>query len=189
MVLAVDPVLVGAVGFAAVVVGSIVWLWRRRHNRSSIRDAITAVAIERFDDVLVPDGMGGEIHLEHLLLTARGILVINVKRYEGVIFASERMDQWTAIGSDGRFTFKNPLASLYDRVAAVRGLVRDIEVAGFLLFPSQADFSKGRPDDVILPEDLVSIYAKPDKGGIGQVYEAFEPLWDRVRQSVRPASS
>jgi hypothetical protein len=81
------------------------------------------------------------------------------------------------------------LASLYDRVAAVRGLVRDIEVAGFLLFPSQADFSKGRPDDVILPEDLVETYAKPDKGGIGQVNEAFQPLWDRVRQSVRPASS
>lgn len=182
--------LVGAGSFAAVVlVGLVVWLWLKRRSRSSIRDAIAAVAIERLDDVLVPDGMGGEIHLEHLLLTARGILVINVKRYEGVVFASERMDQWTAIGSDGRSTFKNPLASLYDRVAAVRGLVRDIEVAGFLLFPSQADFSKGRPNDVILPEDLVNTYAKPDKGGIGQVNEAFQPLWDRVRQSVRPASS
>jgi len=182
--------LVGAGSFVAVVlIGLIVWLWLKRRSRSSIRDAIAAVAIERLDDVLVPDGMGGEIHLEHLLLTARGLLVINVKRYEGVVFASERMDQWTTIGSDGRSTFKNPLASLYDRVAAVRGLVRDIEVTGFLLFPSQADFSKGRPNDVILPEDLVKTYAKPDKGGIGQVNEAFQPLWDRVRQSVRPASS
>lgn len=182
--------LVGAISFAAVVVvGLIAWLWFKRRHHSSIKDAINAVAIERLEDVLVPDGMGGEIHLEHLLLTARGILVINVKRYDGVIFASERMDQWTAIGSDGRSTFKNPLASLYDRVAAVRGLVRDIEVTGFLLFPSQADFSKGRPDDVLLPEDLATTYAKPDKDGIGQVNEAFEPLWERVRQSVRPASS
>jgi hypothetical protein len=186
----VDPVYAGGIGFGAVVVvGLLVWLWLRRRHGSSARDAIAAVAIERLDDVLVPDGMGGEIHLEHLLLTARGILVFNVKHFRGVIFASERMDQWTAIGPDGRSTFKNPLASLYDRVAAVRGLVRDIEVTGFLLFPSQADFSKGRPGDVILPEDLVRSYAKPDKGGIGQVYEAFQPLWDRVCQSVRPASS
>lgn len=185
-----DPVIVGAISFASVMAaGLIVWLWIRRRRRSSIRDAIAAVAIDRLDDVLVPDGMGGEIHLEHLLLTTRGILVINVKRYEGVIFASERMDQWTAIGSDGRSTFRNPLASLYDRVAAVRGLVRDIEVFGHLLFPSQADFSKGRPQDVILPEDLVRTYAKPDQGGVGQVNEAFEPLWERIRQAVRPASS
>jgi hypothetical protein len=184
-----DPVLIGAISFAVVVLAGLsVWFWKKRRTRSSVRDALAAVAIDHFDDVLIPDGMGGEIHLEHLLLTSRGILVINVKHYEGVIFASERMDQWTAIGSDGRSTFKNPLASLYDRVAAVRELVRDVEVAGYLIFPSKADFSKGRPDDVLLPEDLVSKYAKPEPGGVGQVNEAFEPLWDRIRQAVRPAS-
>jgi hypothetical protein len=181
---------VGGVAFAAtLLVGLLLFLWWKRRKRSSIRDALSAIAIERLDDVLVPNGMGGEIHLEHLLLTKRGILVLNVKRYEGVIFASDRMDQWTAIGSDGRSTFQNPLANLYDRVAAVRELVRDIEVAGFLVFPSQADFSKGRPADVVLPEDLVKRYAIPDPTELRSLTEAFEPHWERIRAAVRPASS
>lgn len=185
-----DPVLAGALSFAVVVLfGLLLWLWLKRRNRSSIRDAISAVAIDRLDDVLVPDGMGGEIHLEHLLLTARGILVVNVKRYDGVIFASERMDQWTAIGKGGRSTFANPLGNLYDRVAAVRALVRDIEVTGLLIFPGLADFSKGRPRDVLLPQDLVDTYGKPEKSGVEQMNEAFQPHWDRIREAVRPASS
>lgn len=185
----VNPLVVGGLAFAGtLLVGWLLWIWWKRRHRSSIKDAIASIAIERLEDVLVPDGMGGEIHIEHLLLTARGILVVNVKRYDGAIFASERMDQWTAIGSEGRSTFQNPLANLYDRVAAVRELVREIEVAGLLVFPSQADFSKGRPKDVMLPEDLVRTYAKPDAANVGQMTEAFEPHWDRIRSAVRPAS-
>lgn len=185
-----DPAVVGGVAFAAVVLlGLLILRWWRRRNRSSIRDTLSAIAIKRLDDVLVPNGMGGEIHLEHVLLTRRGILILNVKRYEGVIFASDRMDQWTAIGSGGRSTFQNPLANLYDRVAAVRELVRDIEVTGFLVFPSQADFSKGRPADVVLPEDLLNDYSLPDKTDLRSLTEAFEPQWERIREAVRPASA
>jgi len=185
-----DPAVIGGVAFAAtVLVGLLLFFWWKRRNRSSISDALSAISIKRLEDVLVPNGMGGEIHLEHLLLTKRGILVINIKRYEGIIFASDRMDQWTAIGSSGRSTFHNPLANLYDRVAAVRELVRDVEVAGFLVFPSQADFSKGRPADVRLPEDLLNDYAMPDKTDLRSLTEAFEPQWERIREAVRPASA
>ena len=147
-----DPVVVGGIAAAVVVlVGLVVVIRIWRRNRSSIRDAIAAVAVEHMKDVLVPDGMGGEIHCEHLLLTRRGSLVINVKQYDGIIFASERMDQWTAIGSDGRSTFRNPLPNLYDRVAAVRQLVRDVDVRGYALFPGTAVFRKRRPEAVIPP--------------------------------------
>lgn len=184
-----DPVVVGGVAAAVVVLaGIVVGIWRWRRNRSSIREAIAAVAVEHMQDVLVPDGMGGEIHCEHLLLTKHGILVINVKQYDGIIFASDRMEQWTAIGSGGRSTFRNPLPNLYDRVAAVRQLVRDVDVRGFALFPGTADFSKGRPEDVMLPADLLAGYAKPDKSQLGRLTEAFGPHWERVREAVRPAS-
>lgn len=185
-----DPAIVGGLSFAAtLLVGFLLWRWWKRRNRSSISDALAAIAIKRLEDVLVPNGMGGEIHIEHLLLTKRGILVINVKRYEGVIFAGDRMDQWTAIATGGRSTFQNPLANLYDRVAAVRELVRDVEVAGFLVFPSQADFSKGRPADVMLPEDLLNTYSMPDQTELRSMTEAFEPQWERIREAVRPASA
>jgi len=180
--------IIGLGAAALVLIAIFAWLWWKRRRRSSIHDTLRAIAVERLENILLPDGMGGEIHIEHLLLTARGILVLNVKRYEGVVFASDRMDQWTAIGPKGRSAFPNPLSALYDRVAAVRQLVRDVQVEGFVVFPSLADFSKGRPDDVRLPQDLLEAYAKPDKGDIGRLTEAFAPHWDRIRESAQPAS-
>ena len=184
----------GAVGIAVaatvatVLSAWLVWHWWRRRRSGSLADTIRAIAIDRLEDVLLPDGMGGEIHIEHLLLTARGILVLNSKGYKGVVFASERMDQWTAIDKGERSTFQNPLPSLYDRVAAVRQIVRDIEAAGFVVFPSLADFSKGRPRDVMLPEDLLVDYAKPDKSELARLTEAFEPYWEKVRATARQTS-
>jgi hypothetical protein len=178
----------GVIALAAALIAAwLVWRWWQRRKGSSISDALKAIAVEHLENVLVPDGMGGEIQIEHLLLTRRGILLLDVKRYKGIVFASERMDQWTAIDSGERSTFQNPLPTLYDRVAAVTQLVRDVEVVGFVVFPSLADFSKGRPRDVTLPEDLREAYAKPDKADLARLMEAFEPYWEKIRAAVRPA--
>lgn len=184
-----SAVAIGAmVASALIVLGIAILVWWRRRNRSSIREALGAIAVERLEDVLVPDGMGGEIHVEHLILTVRGILVIDVKRYEGIIFASDRMDQWTVIGPNGRSTFQNPLGTLYDRVAAVSQLVRDVDVAGCVVFPAQADFSKGRPSNVRLPGDLLEAYARTDAETTARLAEAFAPHWEKIRQAVQPAA-
>jgi hypothetical protein len=166
-------------------VGIGVWLWRRR--KPNLMAALKAVAIDSIHDIVLPDGMGGQIHVEYLLLTARGLLVIDVKRFEGIIFASDRMDDWTVISKEGRYTFPNPQGTLYDRVAAVKRLVRDVPVVGFVLFPAGADFSKGRPRDVLLPGELTDGYKKPDRSEIERLTEAFAMHWERVRDAAEPA--
>src|SRR5690606_20785450 len=108
-----------------------VFVWRRRSN--PIERALADVAVQMVKDVLLPDGMGGQIHVEYLLLTVRGIVVVDVKRFGGVIFASDRMTEWTVMGKR-RFTFPNPQSALYDRMAALRQLVRDVPVEGHVLF-------------------------------------------------------
>lgn len=179
----------GAVA-ALIVLGLIGWaLWRRRARRGGIRHALNSVAVDHLEDVNLPDGMGGEIHIEHLVLTTRGILVVNVKRFEGVVFAGDRMDEWTVMGASGRSAFPNPQGSLYDRVAAVRQLVRDVDVKGFLLFPGTANFSKGRPKDVLLPAELMEQYAKPDRADVDRHVEAFAAHWEKIRAASRPADT
>lgn len=175
-------------GLVVLMAALVTGLWIRRRRRTLIEDTLASIAIRSQRDILVPDGMGGEIHLEHVLLTAKGILVVNVKRYEGVIFASDRMDQWTAIAANGRSTFQNPLPSLYDRVAAVRQVVRDVEVTGHVVFPMKADFSKGQPADVLLPDELVATYSKPEKSELSRIKEAFDPHWEKLVSALRPAT-
>jgi len=159
--------------------------WRRR--RVDVLAVLRGVAVERLENVLVPDGMGGRIQVEQLVLTAQGILVVDVKRFEGVIFASDRMNEWTVIARRRRFTFPNPQNALYDRVAAVKQLVRDVTVIGYVLFPEAADFSKGRPRDVILPRELAERHKKPDRSATERLGLAFAQHWERIREAVEPA--
>ena len=161
------------------------WLVRRR---SRLGQAIQDVSIDRLQNVLLPDGMGGQIQLEHVLLTSQGLIVVDVKAFEGTIFASDRMAEWTVIGKQGRFTFPNPLGTLYDRVAALRQLVRDVPVEGYVLFSAGADFSKGRPKDVVLPQELVDRYRKPEPADIERLLVAFAPHWEHVKAAIEPVT-
>jgi len=171
------------VGVAAIAAWRL-WLRRRELTLSQV---LSSVAIDRVQDVLVPDGMGGQIQIEHLLLTGGGLLVIDVKVFEGTIFASERMAEWTVIGKSGRFTFPNPLGTLYDRVAALKQLVRDVPVTGLVLFNERANFSKGRPRDVLSSSELMERYARPEQADLERLLVAFAPHWERVKSATEPA--
>ena len=178
--------IVAAVAAGGLLVLLAVWmLWRRKRGREVSR-ALEAVAIERLQNILLPDGMGGHIQVEHLLLTGQGFLVIDAKSFAGKIFASERMAEWTVIGKEGRFTFPNPLGTLYDRVAALKQLVRDVPVAGYVLFVGGADFTKGRPRDVLSAAELVDQYRRPDQAELERLLVAFAPHWERVKESIQP---
>lgn len=179
-------IIAGVAALAVLIVLS-VWLLLRRRRGPELKQALEAVAIERLQNVLLPDGMGGHIQVEHLLLTGHGLVVIDAKSFTGAIFASERMEEWTVIGKQGRFTFPNPLPTLYDRVAALRQLVRDVPVAGHVLFAGSADFSKGRPRDVLSATELVERYRRPEKADIERLLVAFAPHWDRVKAAIEPA--
>ena len=78
------------------------------------------VAFDAVHQVLVPDGMGGFIHIDHLLLTPRGVLVLDTRRVAGLIFGGDQMSEWTVMGRGHRYTFDNPQPALYDRIAAVK---------------------------------------------------------------------
>ncbi|HEY7672228.1 MAG TPA: nuclease-related domain-containing protein [Gammaproteobacteria bacterium] len=178
-------ILLGGIVLASLAVLLAVRYWRR--GRSDVVGALREVAVDRLENVLVPDGMGGRIQIEQLVLTAQGILVVDIKRFEGVIFGSDRMNEWTVIGRRGRFTFPNPQSTLYDRVAAVKQLVRDVTVVGYVLFPETADFSKGRPRDVVLPKELAERHKKPDRSATERLGLAFAQHWERIREAVEPA--
>jgi hypothetical protein len=182
-------ILLGAVAAVLIVALLLVRFWLSRRGPRLGR-ALQEVAIERLQNVLLPNGMGGQIQLEHVLLTSQGIVVIDVKAFEGTIFASDRMAEWTVIGAQGRFTFPNPLGTLYDRVAALRQLVRDdVPVAGYVLFPAGADFTKGRPKDVVLPQELVERYRKPEPGDVERLLVAFAPHWELVKGAIEPVTA
>lgn len=181
------PTLAGPAGLLVLL---LLWLLlRRRDSAAPVDKRFRGIAVDMLVDVIIPNGMGGEIHLDHVLLTARGFVILDIKDVRGIVFASDRMEDWTVMGGDRRFTFANPQPALYDRIAAVRSVVPDVPVNGHVLFSEQGDFSKGTPRDVIQPKDLVERYRKPAKDELRTLVDAFRPHWERLREESVPLRS
>lgn len=172
---------------AAIAVLIVITVVVMRRRRRAAADVLNEIGVKSMQDVVLPDGMGGAIHLQHVLLTAKGILVIEEKRFEGKVFASDRMDEWTVISENQRFTFPNPQAALFDRVAAIKAVSRDIPVSGFVLFPAAAEFGKDRPSETIYPDELRTQYGRPEEAELERLVEAFYPHWEKVQSASEPA--
>ena len=76
-------------------------LWRRLAARST--DPLRAVSVKSMQNILLPDRMGGQIHLQHVLLTAKGFVVLDVKTGSGTVFGGDRLDEWTVIRGLSRY--------------------------------------------------------------------------------------
>ena len=170
---------------AAVVLLLLLWLWiRRRGGGNRLQKVMNDISHDRIDDLLIPNGDEGEIQIDHLLLTSRGLLIVDIKDVVGTVFGSNKMQEWTVISQDRRFTFANPQPALYDRIAAVRHIVRQVPVAGRVVFLDGAEFTKGVPELVASIDDLEAEFGETDKSVATVKVEAFKPHWDLIRKEA-----
>lgn len=177
--------LIGGLFLLGIIVVFIFFI-RRRSVSNPLTGLIKEISIESLSDIVLLDDMDGEIHIEHLLLTIRGLVILDVKTSAGTVFGGNQMDEWTILTGQERISIQNPQEALYNRITALRLLVRDIPILGHVLFIQGADFSRGRPDDVILPEELLNRYKKPNRQELERVMEAFSPYWQVICSSARP---
>jgi len=132
---------------------------------------------------LIPDGEGGEIHIEYALLAPRGIVVVDVKEVAGNIFGSDSMQDWAVITGKRRFTFSNPQPGLFDRTAAVKRLLPDVPVVGYIAFTDHGTFNKGTPTHVIGLEELLA-ELKTEHNQKNAAPDAYWPAWEQLRSTA-----
>ncbi|HXW10869.1 MAG TPA: NERD domain-containing protein [Steroidobacteraceae bacterium] len=159
---------------------------RMLRARRAIDNVISSVAYDELRNVLLPTGSGEQIHVNYLLLTQKGLLLIDLFDAHGVVFAGEKMAQWSIFGPKRHFMIANPLPMLYDRVAAVRQFTGDaVPVEGRVVFSMRGEFPKGRPDSVIRLDELQDQYPVVEKSP-GGAAAAFADVWDRIRTASQP---
>jgi hypothetical protein len=163
-------------------------LWQRHSRRKALLLRLERISYDAAHQVLVPDGMGGFIHIDHLLLTQKGLVVLDTRRVVGVIFGGDQMSEWTVMSRKHRFTFDNPQPSLYDRVAAVKMLAGDAPVEGRLVFSNQGKFTKGIPKWVLMLDDLeVELPIVNRSARSAPQFEKLNESWTRVKSQLRPS--
>jgi len=175
-----DPLLLALVGSVLLLV-LVLLLWRRARRGRSLAVRLRQACLDILTNIAVPDGEGGQMHVDYALLTPEGVVLLDLRDVEGHVFGSNTMQDWTVLAENRRFTFANPQHVLHDRVAAVKRLLPDTAVEGIVAFTSRARFTKGMPDHVVQAdayiEELRARVADREAPGL-------RDAWDRLRNEA-----
>jgi hypothetical protein len=131
--------------------------------------------------------MGGGFHVDFLLLTLRGVVVIDLRDVRGNIFGGDQMAEWTVMDGPRRFTFTNPQSALYDRIAAVKAVAGDVPVEGRIVFTRRGRFPKGLPKWTLMLDGLRAEFPTTEFMAPAESAARFREGWQRLKDAVKPS--
>jgi hypothetical protein len=94
----------------------------------------------------------GTTQIDHILVSTKGVFVIEAKHYSGWIFAGEKSPYWTQSIYKYRNKFNNPIHQNYRHVKALRELLDFIpkeQIHSIVVFTSDAVFKNQIPNGVV----------------------------------------
>jgi hypothetical protein len=125
-----------------------------------IRRALEARSKDVMHDFMLPGAYGGIAHIDHAIMTAGGILCIQTKHYNGVVFGEAGEPQWTNVDGVTRRRFLNPLIQNEGRRRALQKIVPEVPVANVVIFTGSVEFTTPTPKNVIRVSELGSFISK-----------------------------
>lgn len=112
------------------------------------------------EDFILPGAYGGLTHIDYAILTSGGILCIETKHYNGIVFGAADEPQWTNVDGVHRRKFLNPLIQNEGRTKALQKIVPNVPVANLVVFTGTVQFTTPLAKNVIHVRDLNSYIAK-----------------------------
>lgn len=154
----------------------------RRIGTLRIRRALDARSPDVLHDFILPGAYGGLVKVDHAILTAGGVLCIQTKHYNGIVFGGADEAQWTNVDGTVRRRFLNPLIQNEGRTRALQNVVPDVPVANVVVFTGRVEFPTPPPKNVIRVADLDSYIAKHVFGP--SKVEDWDAAWLTVRSAA-----
>ena len=147
-----------------------------------IRRALEARTKDVLHDFMLPGAYGGIARIDHAIMTAGGILCIQTKHYNGIVFGEDDEPQWTNVNGVTRRRFLNPLIQNEGRTRALQKIVPEVPVANLVIFTGSVEFTSAPPKNVIRVAQLESFIAKfvfgPSK------VEDWDAVWMTVQSAA-----
>ncbi len=147
-----------AIAVAALALCLILFINRRRlltrWREWRIQRCLGRIGSEQIRNLVCADGLDGYYRIDRLALTRDAILLIGYKPFGGNIYCAERISEWTQVIEQKSFKFQNPLFELENQVAALRLLIDNAPLHGYLFFNQSAHFPKGHPESVLQPDTI-----------------------------------
>jgi hypothetical protein len=101
---------------------------------------------------------GSTTQIDHILVSTKGIFVVETKHYWGWIFANPKSKFWTQVTYCGKFRFQNPMYQNYKHVKAVQNLFEFLapeHIHSIVVFSGEAIFKTPKPDNVCYKTELI----------------------------------
>lgn len=156
---------------------------RKRSVSYQIASVLKPYARDEIKDFIIPDGVGGLIEIEHLVLLEQGLLLIKTYPYSGNLFGAENIDQWTQIIDGRSFKFVNPLYHIHTSRLALTAVTPKVPVFCRIVFTGNCIFPKGKPEEVSvlgsLADDLQLIKDAPTMA------DRAQHGWDTILRIAR----
>ena len=160
-----DPkVLIAAASVVLIVFVTVFWIKSvaKRKFEHQLQQIVKNIGVDYKQSIYLPDGVGGSVFIDYIILSHYGIIVLNMQNYPGALFGGENIDLWTQIHQRKSFKFDNPLH--YHRIClqSVKEVIPDATLISQVVFTNAGEFPKGKPEGVCLVLDLLKyIEAKP----------------------------
>ncbi len=154
----------------------------RKTGQVRIRAALAKRSPDVLHDAIIPGAYGGLARIDHAILTAGGILCIQTKHCNGIVFGDADEAQWTNVDGVHRRRFLNPLIQNEGRTRALRQIVPDVPVDNLVVFTGTVEFTAPPPANVIHVSRLDSYIAKHVFGP--SKIEDWDAVWLTVNAAV-----
>ena len=154
----------------------------QRIGRHRIRKILHSRNANVIEDFILPGAYGGLTHIDHAVLTSGGILCIQTKHYNGIVFGEAKEPQWTNVDGIHRRKFLNPLIQNEGRSKALQNVVPEVPVANLVVFTGAVQFTSVLEKNVIHVRDLDTYISK-------FVFGPFKIKdWDAVWMTVKASA-
>ncbi len=162
----------------------IYYRFRRVHSALRIIDEILKpYRRDEVDHLIIPDGMGGLMEIERLVLTEQGLLIIETYPISGHLFGADHIEQWTQIINGKSYKFTNPLRHCHNIRESLQALVPKIPVFCRVVFTADSNFPKGKPAEAsvlaTLADDLAEVFDD------AKAPQRLDDAWQRITRIGR----
>jgi hypothetical protein len=121
-----------------------------------------------FDNVTLPVD-DGTTQIDHILVTKKGVLVIETKNWSGYIYGKAEDATWTQVLSSGKNVYQNPIRQNYKHYLAICSLLDFLPqycIQEIVVFTGKAIFKTDIPDGVVFIDELEDVLEFIDFGNL-----------------------
>ena len=110
----------------------------------------------------------GTTQIDHVVISYKGIFVIETKNYDGLIFGSDKQKYWTQVLYKNKYKFYNPVWQNKGHISAIKRVLNryDIPMYSIVAFSNRCKLEKiDSETPVIYMSDLTNYLLNIDDGG------------------------